>query len=54
MKDDPVQSWMWTKEEIDGGILEKVTEAEAMKYLSNTRENLISSYKNIPTFFPIS
>ena len=30
MKDDPVQSWMWTREEIDSGILEKVTETDAM------------------------
>jgi hypothetical protein len=40
MKDDPVQSWMWTKEEIDGGILEKVTEAEAMKiFVKHARES---------------
>jgi hypothetical protein len=39
MKDDPVQSWMWTKEEIDGGILEKVTEAEAMEiFVKHARE----------------
>ena len=40
MKDDPVKSWMWTKEEIDGGILEKVTEAEAMKiFVKHARES---------------
>ena len=39
MKDDPVQSWMWTKEEIDGRILEKVTEAEAMEiFVKHSRE----------------
>ena len=39
MKDDPVQSWMWTKEEIDGGILEKVSEAEAMEiFVKHSRE----------------
>ena len=40
MKDDPVQSWMWTKEEIDNGVLEKVTEIEAMKiFVKHSRES---------------
>ncbi len=39
MKDDPVQSWMWTKEEIDNGVLEKVTEIEAMEiFVKHSRE----------------
>ena len=39
MKDDPVQSWMWTREEIDSGILEKVTETEAMDiFIKHSRE----------------
>ena len=39
MKDDPVKSWMWTKEEIDSGILEKVTETEAMDiFIKHARE----------------
>ena len=39
MKDDPVQSWMWTKEEIDNGVLEKVTEIEAMEiFVKRSRE----------------
>ena len=40
MKDDPVQSWMWTKEEIDNGVLEKVTEIEAMEiFVKHSRES---------------
>ena len=39
MKDDPVQSWIWTKEEIDNGVLEKVTEIEAMEiFVKHSRE----------------
>ncbi len=39
MKDDPVQSWMWTREEIDSGILKKVTEKEAMDiFIKHSRE----------------
>ena len=39
MKDDPIKSWMWTKEEIDSGILEKVTETEAMDvFIKHARE----------------
>jgi len=39
MKDDPVQSWMWTKEEIDNGVLEKVAETEAMDiFVKHSRE----------------
>lgn len=39
MKDDPVQSWMWTKEEIDNGALEKVTAIEAMEiFVKHSRE----------------
>ena len=39
MKHDPVQSWMWTREEINGGILEKVTENEAMNiFIKHSRE----------------
>jgi hypothetical protein len=39
MKDDPVQSWMWTREEIDSGVLEKVTETEAMDiFIKHSRE----------------
>ena len=39
MKDDPVQSWMWKKEEIDNGVLEKVTETEAMDiFVKHSRE----------------
>ena len=39
MKDDPVQSWMWTREEIDSGILEKVNETEAMDiFVKHSRE----------------
>ena len=39
MKDDPVQSWMWTKEEIDNGVLEKVTEIEGMEiFVKHSRE----------------
>ena len=39
MKDDPVQSWMWTREEIDSGILEKVTETDAMDiFIKHSRE----------------
>ena len=39
MKDDPVQSWMWTKEEIDNGVLENVTETEAMDiFVKHSRE----------------
>ena len=39
MKDDPVRSWMWTREEIDSGILEKVTETEAMNiFINHSRE----------------
>ena len=39
MKDDPVKSWMWTREEIGSGILGKVTETEAMKiFIKHSRE----------------
>ena len=39
MKDDPVQSWMWTREEIYSGILEKVTETEVMDiFIKHSRE----------------
>ena len=39
MKDDPVQSWMWTREEIGSGILEKVTETDAMDiFIKHSRE----------------
>lgn len=39
MKDDPVRSWMWTKEEIDGRVLERVTETEAMEiFIKYARE----------------
>ena len=39
MKHDPVQSWMWTREEVNGGILEKVTENEAMNiFIKHSRE----------------
>jgi hypothetical protein len=39
MKDDPVQSWMWTKEEIDERVLERVTETEAMEiFIKHARE----------------
>ena len=39
MKDDPVQSWMWTREEIDSGVLDKVTETEAMDiFIKHSRE----------------
>ena len=38
-KDDPVRSWMWTKEEIDGRVLERVTETEAMEiFIKYARE----------------
>ena len=39
MKDDPVKSWMWTREEIGSGILGKVTETEAMNiFIKHSRE----------------
>ena len=39
MKDDPVKSWMWTREEIGSGILGKVTETEAMNiFTKHSRE----------------
>jgi hypothetical protein len=39
MKDDPVKSWMWTREEIGNGILGKVTETEAMNiFIKHSRE----------------
>ena len=39
MKDDPVQSWMWTREEIASGVLEKVTETESMDiFIKHSRE----------------
>ena len=39
MKDDPVRSWMWTKEEIDGRVLERVPETEAMEiFIKYARE----------------
>jgi hypothetical protein len=28
MRDDPAQSWLWTKAEVDGGALERATAAE--------------------------
>ncbi len=30
MRDDPAQSWMWTREEVEDGALEHVTEDEVM------------------------
>ena len=39
MKDDPVKSSMWTREEIGSGILGKVTETEAMNiFTKHSRE----------------
>lgn len=30
MKDDPVQSWMWTREQIDAGIVDKTEPEEVL------------------------
>jgi hypothetical protein len=30
MRDDPVQSWMWTQAEVDAGALDRASEADAV------------------------
>ncbi len=30
MRDDPARSWMWTREEVDGGIMERVVATDAI------------------------
>ena len=31
MKDDPVKTWMWSKEEVANGIVSKLTTEEVLK-----------------------
>ena len=31
MKDDPIKSWIWTREELDHGILENVAQSDALE-----------------------
>ena len=39
MKDDPIKSWMWTREEVDNGILESVTQSDALEiFVKHSKE----------------
>jgi len=39
MRDDPIKSWMWTREEVDNGILESVTQSDALEiFVKHSKE----------------
>lgn len=38
MRDDPAQTWIWTREEIDAGAAERATEAEVMTIFARLAE----------------
>lgn len=40
MKDDPARSWMWTREEVADGAVEKATDAEVMSIFKRLRLSL--------------
>ena len=39
MRDDPIKSWMWTREEVDNGILQHVTQSDALEiFVKHSKE----------------
>ena len=39
MRDDPIKSWMWTREELDNNILQSLTQYDALKiFIKHSRE----------------
>ena len=38
MKDDPVKTWMWTKNEIDSGIIEKLPKSHFLRVFKKVAE----------------
>ena len=39
MRDDPVKDWMWTQEEVADGVLERLSQNDAMKiFVQHSRE----------------
>ena len=42
MRDDPVRSWMWSREEVDAGALDKISAADAFNIFQRHSKELLS------------
>ena len=41
MRDDPVRSWMWSREEVDAGALEKISASDAFNIFQRHSKELL-------------
>ena len=42
MRDDPVRSWMWSREEVDAGALDKISASDAFKIFQRHSKELLN------------
>ena len=42
MRDDPVRSWMWSREEVDAGALDKISASDAFNIFQRHSKELLS------------
>ena len=42
MRDDPVKSWMWSREEVDAGALNKISASDALNIFQRHSKELLS------------
>ena len=42
MRDDPVRSWMWSREEVDAGALDKISDSDAFNIFQRHSKELLS------------
>ena len=42
MRDDPVRSWMWSREEVDAGALDKISASDAFSVFQRHSKELLS------------
>jgi hypothetical protein len=40
MRDDPAQSWLWTKTEVDAGALDRADEAEFLEVFERVAQRI--------------
>ena len=41
MRDDPVRSWMWSREEVDAGALDKISDSDAFNIFQRHSKELL-------------
>ena len=42
MRDDPVRSWMWSREEVDAGALDKISASDALNIFQRHSKELLN------------